>query len=571
MSNRIIQFARSLLRRKQNERELKDELRFDLESRQADLAAEGLSPEEASRRARMELGGETQVREACREVRPIALLESVVQDIRYALRTMKKNLTFSVVVILTLALGIGASTAIFTVVDGVLLRPMPFEFPAQLCVVWETDRNSGTIREPASLPDYLDYRVMSKTLADMGALMGAESTFTAQGSAPARIDRLIVSESFLPMLGIHPLLGRGISAADVEDLSSVVVLSEQFWKTRFNADLNVLGQSVQIDDEPYEIIGVLPQEAEFGIRQLMEAADYCGTFAGTSRRSVDIWTPLTNDPEILPRFTHPIFMLGRLAPTATIDAAQIEMAAIAADLEAQYPENRARGVHLEPLSDVVLGATRPSLLLLLGAVGLVLLVACVNVVNLLLARSSARSHKIAVRSALGAGGGRLARQFFVESMVMTTIATILGVGLAMEGLKVLLALAPADLPRLDSIALDVRVLGVTLVVSALVAILFGMAPTLMARRVDMRGALTASERGVVGNRSANSRRSALVVAEITFAVILVSAAGLLMRNFWSLQSVDPGYHAAGVLKAEYTLPSSRYPPRFCRVARLAGA
>ena len=319
---------------------------------------------------------------------------------------------------------------------------------------------------------------------------------------------------------------------------------------------------MQIEDQPYEVIGVLPQAAAFGVRQVMEAADYSGTFAGTSRRSVDIWTPLTNDPQVLPRQTHPIFMLGRLTPTATLDEAQVEMTALASDLETQYPENRSRGVNLEPLSDVVLGASRPALLLLLGAVGLVLLVACVNVVNLLLARSSARGQEIAVRSALGAGGMRLARQFFVESAVLTLIAAALGVGLAFAGLNVLMAMAPPDLPRLDLIALDTRVLGVTLAVSAMVAIVFGMAPTLKTLRLDLRGALMASERGLAGGRSTTLHRSALVVAEITFAVILVSGAGLILRSFWTLQSTDPGYQTAGVLKAEFTLPTSRYPRDF---------
>lgn len=559
--SRLMRLWRAIFRRSDMERELHDELKDDIARREAEYVCAGHAPDDAARLARQDLGGVTQVREACREVRPLALMESIMQDGRYALRSMRKNLAFSIVAVVTFALGIGATTAIFTVVDGVLLRPIPLRAPDELCVVWQTDRDSGTVREPASVPDYTDYRATSETFLDMAALLGTESTFATEGMRPARVDRLAVTESLAPMLGVEPVLGRSVNQADVADLVPVVVLSEPFWRSRFNADPGVLGRTVQIDDEPHEVIGVLPREASFGVRQVMEAADYGGTFAGTGRRAVDLWTPLPLDPAILPRQTHPIFMLGRLAPGATVEQAQLEMDRLAADLEARYPENNARGVHVEPYSEVVLGQSRPALLILLGAVGLVLLVACVNVVNLLLARSSARGHEIAIRSALGAGAGRLARQFFVESAVLSLIAAAAGVGLAYIGLESLLALAPADLPRLDVVTLDRRVLAVTLGVAALAGLFFGMAPALKARRFDLRGALTASERSAAGTRG-DAHRSLLVVAEITLAVILVSAAGLLIRSFWSLQHVDPGFRAAGVLKAEFTLPEVRYPRDF---------
>ena len=333
MSNRLFQFARTLFRREQNERELDAEIQFHLERDIESNIQEGMSMKQAKREAKQSLGGLTRIRELCRDVRPGALLETILQDTRYALRAMRKNLTFSVVAILTLALGIGASTAIFTVVDGVLLRPMPFDYADELCVIWETDRDSGTIREPASMPDHLDYRLMSEKFADIGALLGRESTFTAEGMAPTRIDHLLVSESLAPMLGMHPMLGRGIADYDVEDYASVVVLSERFWRSRFSADPNVIGQTVQVDDEPFEVIGVMPRDADFGVRQVMEAAAYSGTFAGAGRRSVDIWTPLPIDPQILPRQTHPIFMLGRLKQTASVEEAQVEMAALASDIK----------------------------------------------------------------------------------------------------------------------------------------------------------------------------------------------------------------------------------------------
>jgi putative ABC transport system permease protein len=311
-------------------------------------------------------------------------------------------------------------------------------------------------------------------------------------------------------------------------------------------------------------VGVVPDVTDFGILQVLSAAAYSRGFADRGDRTrVDLWMPLQPDPESFPRETHPIFLLGRLGPGATVASAQQELSAIAADLERTYPENDGRGVFVERLGEVVFGPARPALLVLVVAVALVLLVACANVANLILARGATRGREVAIRGALGATNGRLARQFLVENLVLTAIAALAGIGLAYLGLRSLLALAPPDVPRLSTVTIDARVLLATLGVSLAVALVFGMTPFLQSLRVDVLAAL----KNEGGTRASASRegirlRSALVVVEVSLAVVLVVGAGLLIRTFWNLQRVDPGFRAAGVLKAEYQLPATRYPVDF---------
>jgi predicted permease len=319
---------------------------------------------------------------------------------------------------------------------------------------------------------------------------------------------------------------------------------------------------LRLDGTGHSIIGVVPDESDFGMLQVLSSAAYARGFADRGGRpGVAIWAPLQASVEQWPRDTHPMFVLGRLAQGVSPAAAQQEMAAIAADLEAAWGVNDGRGVNIEPLSDVVFGDVRPALLMLLGAVGLVLLVACVNMANLLLARGTSRTREIAVRASLGADGGRLARQFLIEGVLLALLGGAAGIGLAVMGTDLLLALAPGDIPRLDTVGVDSRVLAVTLVASILVGIAFGFVPTLQARRVDLQSALR-SESGVAGTAGRGLLRSGLVVAELALAVVLVVGAGLLLKSFWQIQQVDPGFRAEGVLKAEFQLPASRYPVDF---------
>jgi putative ABC transport system permease protein len=499
------------------------------------------------------------------EARAGARLDQMLRDVRVGLRMLRRAPAFASVVIFTLALGIGANTAIFSVVYGVLLRPAPFANLDRLVMVWETDRHSSTTREPASVPDYLDFSARAMRFERLAAMAAGEANLTPADGDPVRLVAMSVTHELLPMVGITPIVGRTFSEQeDVRRGPSVVLISESLWGRLLNRDPAIVGRTLRLDEQPYTVIGVVPDEADFGVLQVLSAAAYSRGFADRGEHSrVDVWTPLQPDPESLPRETHPIFMLGRLAPGASPSSAQEETAAIAADLEHAYPVNEGRGVFVERLTDVVFGPVRPALFVLLGAVGFVLLVASVNVTNLLLARGTTRLREVAIRTALGASAGRLAGQFLVESLVLALAAAVAGVGLAFAGLKALLAIAPADIPRLSLVSIDIRVLGATLGVSLLIGVVFGMLPTLQARRVDLQTALKSGS-GLHGFvRHGRSRvRPALVIAELALAVVLVVGAGLLIKSFWQLRQVDPGFRTAGVLKAEYQLPPGRYPADF---------
>ncbi len=485
----------------------------------------------------------------------------MAHDLRLALRLLASNRGFAAAAIVTLALGIGANTAIFSVVHAVLLRPSPLPDINRLVVVWETDRNTGTMREPASVPDYLDFRSQARRVDRLTAIMPFEVNLAAPGGEPLRVAGMRAAHETFALAGVQPLLGRLFTADDdMAGGAGIVLLGESIWRRAFDADPSIVGRTVHLDDQPRTIAGVLPADADFGMLQILSAAAYGRGFASRGEPArVDVWAPLRGDPQTLPRETHPIFLVGRLADGSSVSAAQAELEGIAAELERAYPVNRGRGVNVEPLADVVFAPVRPTLYVLLAAVALVLLVACVNVASLLLARGAGRAREIAVRRALGAGTGALARQFLVESAVLTLAAAAAGIALASAGVRILLALAPGDVPRLSEVRIDPAVLLVTLAVSAVVTTAFGLIPLAQARRIDPQAALAdTGSRGTAGPRRARLR-GALVAGELALAVVLLVGAGLLIRSFWNLLETDSGFAAAGVVKAEYQLPASRYP------------
>jgi putative ABC transport system permease protein len=490
----------------------------------------------------------------------------MLADLRYAVRSFLKTPILTAVIVATLALGIGANTAIFSVVDAVLLRPTPVHDIDKLAVVWETDRNTGTTREPSSLPDYLDFKTRTRAFERLAAMMTGEVNLTPGTGDPVRLPLLRMSADALPMLGLRPLLGRAFTAEeDRAGGADVVLISESLWARSFERRESAIGQILRLDDRPYMIVGVMRDGADFGVLQILSAAAYSRGFADRGMKtSVDLWMPLQGDVQALPRSTHPIFVLGRLAPDATMAGAEAEMTAVAADLERAFPENTARGVHIEPLESVVFGPVRPALLLLLGAVALVLLVACVNVANLLLARASARAHEAAIRAALGATQGRIARHVLAETLVLSLTAAAAGVGLAYVSVRVLVFVAPADVPRLSLATIDIRVLLITLAVAMLAGFAFSLLPMVQVRRLNLQSSLAGSSGRGSAAPSRSRVRGILVVAELAMAVVLVCGAALLIRSFWTLQRVDLGFAAEGVLKAEYQLPPSRYPVDFRR-------
>jgi putative ABC transport system permease protein len=537
------QWLRALVARRRVDAELDEELRFHIEMGAAERARRGMSLDEARTQSLRDFGGLERFKEDCRDVRGTRLLTDLAQDVRYALRTLRKSPGFTTVVVLTLALAIGANTAIFSVVNGVLLRALPYANADRLVMVWEFDRFSGTTREDASVPDYFDFRARNHVFTDIAAFAEQPLTLTRSGAEPQHVVAGYATRNLFPLLGVTPIAGRGFTAAeDSPGGPRAVVLSESLWRNRFGADPGIVGSIIRLDDVPYTVTGVLPAAVAIPSEQ------------------TDLWVAAQLGPTTRPRDNHVITVIGRLRDGITVAAAQREMTGIATQLEAAYPSNKGRGVRLEPLRAVLVGSVRPALVVLLGAVVLVLLVACANVGNLLLARAAARRHEVAVRTALGASVGRLARQFVVESALISGAAAIAGVGIAAAGLHLLLALAPAELPRLDAVSIDARVLGFTLALAILVAIGFGVLPTLESRRLQLQRVLHSgtTRRGSAG-RTHTRLRDALVVSELAVSVALVIGAGLLIRSFWTLRQVNPGFTAQNVIQAELQLPSARYP------------
>src|SRR5262245_30554975 len=332
---------RSWMGREAMENEMDEEMRFHLDQQTEKNLRAGMAPAEARRAALVSFGGVERFKEASRDESRPRRLEDLLQDVRFGLRTLARNPGFTLVAVLTLALGIGANTAIFSVVNGVLLRPIPLADAGRLMVVWETDRDSGTTREPSSVPDFLDFQQQSRTFERLAAFTGVEVNLTPAQGEPTRLAALAVSHEYLPMVGVRPLLGRGLTAADDRPgAPDVALIGEGLWQRLFARDRSVVGRTIRLDERPTTVIGVLPDAGAFGSLQILSAADYSRSFADRGRDTrAEIWVPLRPDPESTPRDTHPIFVLGRLARGATPEAAQQEMAGVTARLERQYPSN----------------------------------------------------------------------------------------------------------------------------------------------------------------------------------------------------------------------------------------
>ncbi|MDB4951673.1 MAG: hypothetical protein JWM27_4322 [Gemmatimonadetes bacterium] len=552
-----------------------EELAQRAEDRYLELRSGGATDEQAVREALAELEGDEMLGRmrgaagssppppaAPREAAGGGFLESRLSDLRYALRLLRRNPLYTAVIVVTLALGIGANTAVFSVVDAVLLGPSPFKDPDRLVMLWETDRSSDTHHEPASWPDIVDFRQRSRTVADIGAVTGTEATLAVSGKDPERLAAVGVTPNLPSLLGIRPVLGRLFAPGEgAAGGAPVALLSERLWRSRFNANPAVVGSSVIINEKPTTVVGVVPAEASLGIEQIHAKADYTAPYAGGQ---VELWLALQPSEDAFPRHTHPFLAIGRLAPGASIDAAGRELAGVASALEKSYPADEARGVNIEPYTDVIFGESRGPLLILLGAAALMLLVVCANVANLLLARMTVRRREIALRTALGAQGSRISLQLLTESLVVTFFGAVVGVLLALAGLKTLVAMAPSSIPRLQSVAINGRVLAFTAGIAAVAAVAFGMLPVIQARRADIRSVLQDGGTRTSESRGARRFRGGLVVSEVALAVALVIGAGLLLRSFRELRRIDPGFRTAHVLKAQYQLPDTRYPMDFSK-------
>jgi predicted permease len=542
---------------------IREELQFHRDKLVDDYLAAGMSRADAERRASLEFGSVLATEEQVRDVRG-RWLDDIGKDVRYAVRALGHTRAFTVAALLTLALGIGMTTAIFSVVQAVLLRPVPFADPGRLVLMWETDRSSGTTREPASIPDFVDYRARSRQVSAVGAFASFDANLTPDRGEPRRIAGLVASTDLVDLLGVRTVAGRTFSPdEDRPGHPLVVMISDRLWEQLFARDASAIGASIRLNDTTAQVVGVVSTTADFGILQVLSAAAYARGFADRDPRArVDVWLPLRADPDKSARGSnHNYIMIGRLAAGATVASAHDEMARIAADLERTYPDdNAARGAHVERLEDIIFGRARPALTVLMLAVFLVLLISCVNVANLLIARGSSRVREIAVRAALGAGRGRLARQFVVENMVLAAGGAIIGVPLAYVVLRALIVVGPVNIPRLASVTLDAGALLAALGVAALTGLVLALIPVAQIRRADVQAALKADgERSATGGRARRRTRAALVVAEVSLAVILAAGAALLIRSFANLTHVDPGFDASGVLKAEFQVSPTRYP------------
>ena len=519
--------------------EMDREMGFHVEALVREYERQGMTASEARRLAVKRFGDVRRLKERGHDVRTSSMLESVVRDVRHAARGLWHSPGFALAVVLTLAIGIGANTAIFSVVDQLLLRPLPYPNGDRLVVVNETFRDIKTGVNSVSPANWLDWQRQSHTFAALAAWRTSTYTLTGFG-APARVNAQLVSAEYFPLLGVEPLVGRGVQAQDDRpEAPQVVVLSHDFWQQHFGGDRAVVGRSVQLSDRPYQIVGVMPAGFRFVYQE------------------TDVWTAYRLDRTQRWRETAGRFMnvVGRLRPDTAIATAGVEMDTIAARLSASYEFNRKTGVLLTPLRETLTGEVARSLLLLYAAVGVLLSIACFNVANLLLARSASRRREIAIRSSLGAGRFAIVQQQVIESLMLAAAGGVLGVLLARLSLDALVAFAPPDLLRVPELSVDRRVLGYALALSVLSGLVVALVPALVAARQSIVAALRAGGRGV----SHSPRiRQVLVVGQVAMTVVLLCGAGLLARTMLALNGADNGVDKHDLLTMEVALPSARY-------------
>ena len=474
-------------------------------------------------------------------LQPRRLEDEMFQDLRYGARMLVNNPGFAFVSVLTLALGIGANTAIFSIVNAVLLQPLPFSEPDRLVWVWGNIRNGGN-RASTSPLDYLDYRARNTSFEHFAATYSIPAFFNLTGTGdPERLQGQAATGNFFQALGVNAAIGSTFLLENEEPgRDQVVVLSYRLWQRRFGGDPSLIGKTLSLDGRSFEVIGVMPANFNFP-------------------RNTELWTPMNFRiaPDMMQRKAHFLRPVGRLKPGVTLAQAQADMDAVAANLEAQYPEsNTGWNLRMVPLQEQLVGNIRPTLRVLFGAVGLVLLIACANVANLLLVRASSRRKEIALRMALGAGRFRIVRQMLTESMLLALAGGTAGVFLAAWGIDLLVGFSGNDIPPTAKIGIDGMVLGFTLCVSLLTGIVFGLVPALPATQ-PAKLSETLKEGGRAGS-SRNRTRNLLVVFETAIAVVLLIGAGLLIRSFIRLQNVGPGFDAANVLTVRIDLPREKY-------------
>jgi predicted permease len=479
-------------------------------------------------------------------------METLLQDLRYGTRMLIKRPSFTFVAVIALALGIGANTAIFSVINAVLLRPLPFAEPERLVNLWETRPPRGITQNPASYPNFADWRDQIDVFEYVAAHNDGGFTLTGDDN-PALLQGAVVSADLFPLLGVQAAMGRVFSHEDDKNGAPLtVILSHKLWKQRYNSDPNIVGSSMTLDSKSYTVIGVMPEGFQFPVQN--DPVELWTTYANSL-------TPTDGGTIADQRGAHFLQVIARLKPGVTIEQARAAMATIGARLSEKYPDsNTDWGATANPAHEDLVGDVRPALLILMGAVGCVLLIACTNVASLLLARATTRHKEMAIRAALGASRMRVIRQLLTESILLAIAGGALGLLIALWGTDALVAASGDQLPRAAQIGLDMRVLGFTLLVSILTGVLFGLVPAIHSSKTDLNEALKEGGRGTSEGVRRNRLRSVLVTVEVAFAVVLLIGAGLLIQSLWRLQSVNTGIHTHNVITFDLGVPEVKYSP-----------
>ena len=512
-------------------RELDEEIRFHLE-------LDAIARNDATRR----FGNVTHYKEETREVTGLGFFDTARQDLRFALRTLRHSPGFAAVAIITIALGIGATTAIFSVVNAVVLRPLPYPDAERAVMVWMDNRRQGLHEDYHSYPNLADLKARNRSLSYLAPYRQAGLNLTG-GTEPRRVNAGMLPADAFSALGVQPELGRPYDAENENTGNdNVVVLSHGLWQSEFAGDRAILGRAIELDGRKRTVVGVMPPDFAF------------------PSEATQLWVPLVISEGLrTARSSFAFPAIGRLKPGVSLAAARGDLGAIARQLGAEYPNNRDYGVTVTPLPEQVVGPTlRTALWIMLGAVAAVLLIACANVANLLLSRAAVREREVTVRMALGASNRRLVRQFLTESLLLSVLGGLVGLGIGVVGLRALRAMAPSDLPRAASIGLDLKVLVVTIVATLITGLLFGLMPAIQTSRMRLGETLRDGGRGGTAGRGGQRLRRGIVVAQLALVVVLLIGAGLLLRTFAALQNQELGFDSKNLLTFTTPLPAARY-------------
>lgn len=549
----IVARLRALVFRRREERELDEELRFHVDMEAEHRRRAGLTEEEARRQSQIELGGIEPVKEHVRDARGTRWLEDVTKDFGYTLRTLGRSRGFAIVTILTLALGIGGTTAVFSAVDAVLLQPLPYQEPGQLVRIYQAWSGDPEQRSFVTPVHYLAFRERLSSMDGVAAILtyDASGADIGTGDDVRRISLLPTSANYFDVIRVRPELGRSYQAEDENgpdieddtDAAAVVVLSHQLWQTQFHGDPSAIGQSLVMSGRAYTIAGVMPSG-----------------FSDPIVGAIDAWVPvnLTQGRNANNASNHYLTLIGRLRAGVPIARAQAELNAVMGQLAEQYPRTKESQARIYPLKEEIVGSSSRALEIMLGGVGLVLILVCVNVANLLLVRASERAREFALRSALGAERGRLIRQLLIESLTLALAGAVAGIVVARLGMSAMVALGAGRIPRLSSLTFEPRLLAFALAVSTVCALLFGLVPALRAARTQPGDVLREQSRSATGGAGHIRLREWLVVSQVALAFVLLVGAGLLMASFQRIRQIDLGIKPDGVLTFELNLPPARY-------------